>query len=188
MRSSFLTLVLAGLMASTAGVAQDRAAGGWQSMAFHDFTMPSATDPLQTLVWPDVIREQNAYVTTKLKRPLQGKNALVTALASTYPDGERTIVVSTALSRQCESGANSKGAEIEASTCPVRIATLQGGKLVSMKTVAGCYADHADPGLPVKNRTDGTYSHFDPITGMISLRTTVGGRDVPGCAHTYSVR
>ena len=188
MRSLFVTLALASLTAASPATAQDRAAAGWQAMAFHDFTTPSATDPLQAVVWPDVIREQNAYFTTELKRPLNGKNALLTALAATYRDGERTIVVSTALSRQCEAGANSRGAEIEASTCPVRIATLQDGRLVSMKTVVGCYADHADAGLPAKNRTDGTYSRFDPAAGTVSLRTTVGGKYVPACSHTYSLR
>ncbi len=33
----------------------------------------------------------------------------MTALASTYRDGSRTIIVSTALSRACDSGANDKG-------------------------------------------------------------------------------
>lgn len=56
-------------------------------MTYHDFQTPSVTDPLQSLVWPDVIREANAYVTTQLKRPLGGNNARVTALASTYRDG-----------------------------------------------------------------------------------------------------
>ena len=188
MRFLFVTLALASLTAASPATAQDRAAAGWQAMAFHDFTTPSATDPLQAVVWPDVIREQNAYVTTELKRPLNGKNALVTALASTYRDGDRTIIVSVISTRACDHGANSRGAEIEASTCPVRIATLQNGKLASMKTLVGCYADHADPDLPAKNRRDGTYSRFDPAAGTILLRTTVGGKDVLACTHTYSIR
>ena len=188
MRFCFLVSLIAGFAAADFAAAQDPAAVGWQAMRFHDFQIPSSTDPLQTLVWPDVIREANAYVTTQLKRPLNGKNALVTALSSTYRDGARTIIVSTALSRQCESGANDKGAEIEPSNCPVRIATIQDGKLVGMKTVAGCYADHNDPDLPAKNRDDSTYTRLDPTAGTISLRTRVAGKDIPSCAHVYPIR
>ena len=185
MRLPILMSVIAGLAAAQAAGAQG--AGAWQAMGFHDFRTPSSSDPLQILVWPDVIREANAYVTTQLKRSLDGRNALVTALSSTYRDGDRTIIVSTALSRQCESGANDKGAAIEASICPVRIATLVAGKLVSLKTMAGCYADHADPDLPAKNRRDGTDTLFDPAARTVSLRTHVGGQDVPDCAHTYPI-
>lgn len=188
MRPSFIIVALASLAAMSVAAAQERGAGGWQAMTFHDFTTPSTTDPLQAIVWPDVIREQNAYVTTELKRPLHGKNALVTALSSTYRDGERTIIVSVASSRACDHGANSKGAAIEASTCPVRIATLQDGRLMSMKTVAGCYADHTDPDLPSTNRTDGTFTRFNPASGTVALRTVVGGKDVPACRHAYPVR
>lgn len=188
MRPSLIIAVLVGLAATTVAAAQERGAAGWQAMTFHDFTTPSATDPLQTTVWPDIIREQNAYVTTELKRPLHGKNALVTALSSSYQDGEQTIIVSVASSRACDHGANSKGAAIEASACPVRIATLQDGKLLSMKTVAGCYADHSDPDLPARNRTDGTFTQFDPVAGTVALRTIVGGKDVPACRHAYPVR
>ena len=151
MRPTVLISILAGFGLSGPILAQDQGAG-WQAMSFRDLRTPSASDPLQTLVWPDVIREANAYVTTELKRPLNGQNALVTALTSSYRDGDRTIIVSTALSRLCESGANSKGAEIEPSRCPVRIATVQDGRLLTLKTETGCYADHADPDLPAKNR------------------------------------
>ena len=188
MRTLLLSVAALALTVASAAPAQEAAPGVWRAMTFHDFSTPSSTDPLQTVVWPDVIREQNAYVTTQLKRSLLGGNALLTALSSTYRDGERTVIVSTALSRECEGGANSKGAEIEASSCPVRIAILQDGKLVGIKTVAGCYADHADPDLPAKNRSDGTYTRFDSVAGTIALRTSVGGRDVPACARTYPVR
>ena len=63
---------------------------GWLPMAFASLQKPSASDPLQTVVWLDVIREANAYVTTQLKRPLNGRNARVTTLSSTYRDGDQT--------------------------------------------------------------------------------------------------
>jgi hypothetical protein len=183
-----LTLPIVALLAIPGvAAAQDQAAGNWQAMSYYSFQIPS-TDPLQTLVWPDVIREANAYVTTELKRPLGGKNALVTALASTYRDGSRTIIVSTALSRACDSGANDKGAEIEPSTCPLRIATIENGKVLSIKSDTGCYTDHADPDLPAENRNDNSYTRYDPATGTISFRTTIGGHDVPSCARTYSIK
>lgn len=188
MRFSVLIPLIAGLAAPGAAAAQDQAAGGWQAMTFHDLQTPSSTDPLQTLIWPDVIREANAYVTTQLKRPLNGKNAPVTALSSTYRDGTRTIIVSVVSTRGCDHGANDKGAEIEPSNCPVRIAMIQDGKLIGMKTVAGCYADHTDPDLPAKNRDDATYTRFDPTAGTVALRTRVGGKDVPSCAHVYPIR
>ena len=73
----------------------------WRPLSFASFEVPSP-DPLQVLVWPDVIREANAYVTTQLKRPLNGRNARVTAISSTYSDGSRSVIVSIALSRQCD--------------------------------------------------------------------------------------
>ncbi len=188
MRFKLSVSIVALFAAPAIAVAQNQAAGGWQAMSYYNFQTPSTTDPLQTLVWPDVIREANAYVTTDLKRSLGGKNALVTALASTYRDGNRTIIVSTALSRGCDSGANDKGAEIEPSVCPLRIATIENGKVVSIKSDTGCYTDHADPDLPPKNRNDNSYTRYDASAGTISFRTSIGGRDVPNCARIYSLR
>jgi hypothetical protein len=188
MRFRFTLPIIALLTIPGVAAAQDQAAGGWQAMSYYNFQVPSTTDPLQTLVWPDVIREANAYVTTELKRSLGGRNALVTALASTYHDGNRTIIVSTALSRACDSGANDKGAEIEPSTCPLRIATIENGKVLSIKSETACYIDHADPDLPAKNRNDNSYTRYHPATGTISFRTTIGGHDVPSCARVYSLK
>jgi hypothetical protein len=188
MRFTFILRIVALFAMPGVAAAQDPAAGRWQAMTYYNFQVPSIADPLQTLVWPDVIREANAYVTTELKRPLGGRNALVTALAATYSDGNRTIIVSTALSRACQSGANDKGAEIEPSTCPLRIATIENGKVLTIKSDTGCYTDHADPDLPAQNRNDNSYTRFDPAAGKISFRTTIGGHDVPSCARTYSLK
>ena len=186
MRPSLLALLGVAVAASGPALAQPTD-DGWQELSFQNFSTPSPGDPLQALVWPDVIREQNAYVATALKRPLNGRNALLTALSATFPDGDRSLIISVALSRQCESGANDKGARIEASTCPVRIATVRDGRLVAMRTVTGCYADHADPNLPAAHRRDGTDVRFDRAARTIALRTRVGGAWVPACAHTYPV-
>jgi len=188
MRFKWRFAIVTLLAVSDAAAAQDQTAGGWQAMSYYNFQTPSTTDPLQTLVWPDVIREANAYVTTELKRCLGGSNALVTALASTYRDGNRTIIVSTALSRACDSGANDKGAGIEPSVCPLRIATIENGKVVSIKSDTACYTDHADPDLPAKNRNDNSYTRYDASAGTISFRTSIGGHDVPNCARVYSLK
>ena len=188
MRSLYIAVVAGLIVLFPIAAVHGQNTGGWQPMTFSNFQTPSKTDTLQTLVWPDVIREANAYVTTELKRPLNGKNALVTAVSSTYREGPRTIIVSTALSRDCESGANDQGAEIEASTCPLRIVTIENGKVLGVKTAIGCYTDHADPDIPAKNRNDSSYTRFDPATGTIAFRTNVGGHDVPGCSRTYSIK
>jgi hypothetical protein len=166
---------------------QSDARGSWQAMTFHDFRTPSKTDVLQTLVWPDAITEANAYATNQLRRPLNGKNALVTALSSTYQLGDRTVIISAALVRGCDSGANDKGAEIEPSVCPLRIVVLTDGKVISSKSDTGCYADHSDPDLPEENRTNNSYTLFDPKTGTIAYRTTIGGKAIANCERTYSI-
>src|SRR5882757_2165015 len=82
MRHLFGLAALSGLLAmpvSVAGAAQDAGPSEWQEMTFHDLRMPSKADTLQVLVWPDIIADANAYVTTQLGRSLKGENAFVTA-------------------------------------------------------------------------------------------------------------
>jgi hypothetical protein len=188
MRPLILIVFAGAMLCPLASVAQPGPPMRWQPMMFHDLRTPSKQDPLQTIVWPDVIARENDYVTTTLKRPLDGKNAFVTALSSTYRDEDRTIFISTVLSRDCDSGANDKGADIEPSVCPLRIVVMRNGQVLLTKTETGCYADHSDPDLPARNRNDDSYTRFDPSTATISFRTSVGGRDVPRCAHTYSIK
>lgn len=187
MRHRSMIAAVIGLVSLPITEATAQSGGGWQTMTFHDLRTPSTTDPLQTLVWPDFIDDANAYVTTLLKRSLDGKNAFVTALSSTYQAGERTIIISTVLARGCDSGANDKGADIEPSICPLRIVVIADGKVRTSRTDTGCYIDHENPDLPAKNRADASYTRFDPKTGTIGLKTIVGGRDVPSCARIYSV-
>ena len=165
--------------------AQTTPSGSWQPMGFHDLRIPSNAEPLQTLIWPDAIAEANAYVTKQLKRPLNGKNALVTVLAATYQlwDG-RILIISTALVRSCDSGANDKGAEIEPSLCPLRIVILKDAKIISAQQETGCYADHSDPALPEKNSGDISWTLFDPKAGTIAYRTIIAGKAVAGCERT----
>lgn len=97
------------------------------------------------------------------------------------------MIISTALVRGCDSGANSSGAEIEPSICPLRIVVMKDGKVVSSKSESGCYVDHADKDLPEKNRSDSSYTQFDPSTGTIGFRTVVGGKAVPACQRSYAI-
>lgn len=170
-----------------AAFAQPDTSPTWRAMTFHDFREPSTSDVLQRIVWPDAIAAANAYAENELKRPLNGRNALVTALSSTYQLGDRTVIISTALVRGCDSGANSSSAEIEPSICPLRIVVMKDGKVVSSKTESGCYIDHADKDLPEKNRSDNSYTQFDPKAGTIAFRTVVGGKAIPACQRTYSI-
>ncbi|MCY1380135.1 hypothetical protein D9M69_679250 [compost metagenome] len=96
------------------------------------------------------------------------------------------MIISTALVRGCDSGANSSGAEIEPSVCPLRIVVMKDGKVVSSRTESGCYIDHADKDLPEKNRADSSYTQFDPKAGTIAFRTVVGGKAIPACQRTYA--
>lgn len=180
-------IVLCSIAIAGTATAQPEAAPTWRAMTFHDFRQPSANDVLQTIVWPDVIASANAYAENELKRPLNGRNALTTALSSTYQLGDRTVIISTALVRGCDSGANSSGAEIEPSICPLRIVVMKDGKVVSSKAESGCYVDHADKDLPEKNRADSSYTQFDPKTGAIAFRTVVGGKAIPACQRTYTI-
>ncbi|PZN94138.1 MAG: hypothetical protein DCF30_20790 [Hyphomicrobiales bacterium] len=180
-------IALCSIAMAGAASGQPETSSTWQAMTFHDLRQPSASDVLQTVLWPDVIASANAYAENELKRPLNGRNALVTALSSTYQLSDRTVIISTALVRGCDSGANSSGAEIEPSICPLRIVVMKDGKVVSSKTESGCYVDHADKDLPEKNRTDSSYTQFDPKTGMIAFRTIVGGKAVPACQRTYAI-
>ncbi len=181
-------IVLCSIAIAGTAAAQPEADSAWRAMTFHDFRQPSTSDVLQTVVWPDVIASANAYAENELKRPLNGENAFVTALSSTYQLGDRTVIVSTALVRGCDSGANSSGAEIEPSICPLRIVVMKDGKVVSSKVESGCYVDHADKDLPEKNRSDSSYTKFDPKTGTIAFRTVVGGKAIPACQRTYVIK
>lgn len=186
MRTFIITAAIGAALWSGAALAQV-SANDWRPMTFHDLRTPSKQDVLQTLVWPDVIARANEYVTETLKRPLNGQNAYLTALSSTYQVGDRTIVISTIL-HDCDNGANDKGAEIEPSVCPLRIVVLEGGKVVTSKSETGCYIDHSDSDLPAKNRDDDAYTRFDATSGTIAFRTNVGGRDVASCARSYSIK
>ena len=71
---------------------------------------------------------------------------------------------------------------------PALVKTIENGKVLTIKSDTGCYTDHTDPDLPAKNRNDNSYTRYDPAAGTISFRTTIGGRDVPSCARTYSLK
>lgn len=165
-----------------------QADGAWQAMTFSDFREPSATDPLQTLVWPDVIREVNDYTAKEFKRPLNGKNGWIRALSATFRQGEKTIIVSTALYRKCDSGANNAGSGIEASICPLRVVQIEKGGARTIHSGTGCYIDPPDRGLPAGNQHDSIQVRLDPSSRMISMRTLIGGAWVADCSRTIPTR
>jgi len=176
------------LFVSAAGAVHAQSDGAWQTMTFSDFREPSATDPLQTVVWPDAIKEANAYATQELKKNLNGKNAWVTALAARFEDKGRSLIVSTVLTRACDTGANDARAGVERSICPLRIVMIDKGKAAILREDRGCYLDPPDTSLPVQNRNDSIQARFDPASGQIQMRAIIGGKLVAECSRSYPTR
>lgn len=184
----FLVLVFSMLFVSWGGLAQAQSDGAWQSMALSDFREPSSTDALQTMVWPDAIREAHAYATRELKKDLQGKNAWVTALAARFEDKGRSIILSTVLTRACDTGANHAGAGVERSICPLRIVQIDKGKATILREDRGCYIDPPDASLPPQNQGDSVQARFDPATDQIQMRAIIGGKLIADCSRSYPTR
>jgi len=179
-----LVLMLSGV----AGAVHAQSDGAWQTMARADLREPSSTDPLQTMVWPDVIREVNDYTAREFKRPLNGKNGWIKALSASFRQGEKTFIVSTALYRKCDSGANNAGSGIEPSICPLRIALIEKGAAKIIHSGTGCYIDPPDRNMPASNQHDGIQVRLDPATGQIQMRALIGGAWVAECSRTISLR
>lgn len=183
-----LITTLALMLAGATSTVPAQSDGAWQPMALSDFREPSQTDPLQTLVWPDAIREANAYASRELKKDLKGKNAWVTALSARFEDKGRSIILSTILTRACESGANHAGAGVERSICPLRIVQIDKGKATILREDRGCYIDPPDASLPAQNQGDSVQARFDPVTGQIQMRAIIGGRLIADCSRSYPTR
>lgn len=181
-----LAVALAAVLAHGAALAQPD--GAWRTMTFSDMREPSASDPLQTLVWPDAIRDANAYATRELKKNLNGKNAWVTALSARFEDKGRSIILSTILTRACDTGANHAGAGVERSVCPLRIVRIDQGKASILRDDRGCYIDPPDASLPAQNQADSVQARFDAATGQIQLRAIIGGRLIAECSRSYPTR
>ena len=161
--------------------------GAWQVMRFNDLRNRSPLDALQVAVWPDVIREANDYVEKVLKRPLNGRNAWITALSATFRDENRTVLVSTVLSRSCDTGANHAASGIERSICPLRIVLIEKDRAETVLRDAGCYLDPPDAAGPPGNRHDGIHARFDPERRVVSLRALIGGTLAPECSRNYQL-
>ena len=168
------------MLSEVGGAAHAQSDGAWQTMALSDFREPSQTDPLQTMVWPDAIRDANAYATRELKKNLNGKNAWVTALSTRFEDKGRSIIISTVLTRACESGANHAGAGVERSICPLRLVVHRNG-ISNIREATGCFA--------VSNPIEGTgnFASYDVETRTIRLGTLLRHDAVEGCSKNIPV-
>lgn len=186
--SRLLITALVLMLSAVAGAVHAQSDGAWQTMAPADLREPSSTDPLQTMVWPDVIREVNDYTAREFKRPLNGKNGWIKALSASFRQGEKTFIVSTALYRKCDSGANNAGSGIEPSICPLRIALIEKGAAKIIQSGTGCYIDPPDRAMPASNLHDGIQVRLDPATGQIQMRALIGGAWVAECSRTISLR
>jgi len=183
-----LFLVLAFLGLQVIGPACAQSDGAWQTMTFHDLREPSSTDPLQTLVWPDAIRDANDYATRTLKKTLNGRNAWVTALSARFEDKGRVLIISTILTRACDSGANNAGSGVERSICPLRIVVIEQGRGRTLREDRGCYIDPPDASLPARNRGDSIQARFDQTSGQIQMRAIIGGEIIAECARAFPTR
>lgn len=186
--SRLLITALVFMLSGVAGAVHAQSDGAWQTMALSDFREPSSTDPLQTMVWPDAIRDANAYAARELKKNLNGKNAWVTALSATFADKGRSIILSTVLTRACDTGANDARAGIERSVCPLRIVQMDKGKATILREDRGCYIDPPDASLPAQYQGDSVQARFDPVTGQIQMRAIIGGRLIADCSRSYPTR
>jgi len=176
------------LLTAAAGTVHAQSDGAWQTMVLSDFREPSTSDPLQTAVWPDAIRDANAYATRELRKNLNGKNAWVTALTAKFEDKGKSLILSTILTRACESGANHAGAGVERSICPLRIVVIDHGKASILREDWGCYIDPPDTSLPAQNQGDSIQARFEPATGQIQTRAIIGGKLIAECSRSYSTR
>lgn len=181
-RQTTFAVALAAALTNGAALAQSDAA--WRPMTFSDMREPSAGDPLQTMVWPDVIREVNDYTVREFKRPLNGKNGWIKALSASFEHSDKTYIVSTALYRKCDSGANNAGSGIERSICPLRVVLIENGVARTAFSGTGCYVDPPDRAMPASNQHDGIQARLDPATGALSLRALIGGSWVAECSQT----
>lgn len=186
--SRLLIPALACLLTVAAGAVHAQSDGAWQTMALSDFREPSTSDPLQTLVWPDVIREVNDYTSREFKRPLHGKNGWIKALSATFRQGEKTYIISTALYRKCDSGANNAGSGIEPSICPLRVVVMEKGANKVIHSGTGCYIYPPDRAMPASNQHDGIQVRLDPAAGQFQMRALIGGAWAAECSRTISLR
>ena len=160
-------------------------APAFMPLVLHELSRPSATDPLQTIVWPKEILAQNQYVTSELKRPLNGKNALISAMSATFPDGKGAIIVSVISSRGCVSGANHFTSGIEASDCPLRVVTLRDGKAIRVHDARACFVEVSK--TPAEAASDGTFVRFDPAQRTLQIKTIIAGLLAPECTKNLSL-
>jgi len=181
-RPATLAIACVALLMHGAALAQQD--GAWRTMTFSDMRERSTSDPLQTMVWPDVIREVNDYTAREFKRPLNGKNGWIKALSASFQHSDKTYIVSTALYRKCDSGANNAGSGIERSICPLRIVLIENGVARTVFSGTGCYVDPPDRAMPTSNQHDGIQARLDPATGSLSLRALIGGSWVAECSQT----
>lgn len=185
--SRFLVATLV-FMLSGVSACHAQSDSAWQTMALSDFREPSTTDPLQTVVWPDAIRDANFYAARELKKNLNGKNAFVTALSTRFQDRGKSIILSTVLTRACDAGANDAGAGVERSICPLRIVAIDHGKASVLREDRGCYVDPPDAALPAGNQGDSIQARFDAATGSIQMRAIIGGKLIAECSRSYPIR
>lgn len=161
-----------------------------QPMSYSNARSLPATNPL-AVIWRSEIQSQNAFVRADkdLQKTLAAnENAALSIISKEFPlDGE-TLIVSIASTRSCEGAANNFASNIEPEICEVKIARLKNGKLINVQKATGCYIDHSDSDLPAQNRDDDTFVAFDRERGVLQLQTRVGGKMLPACQRSITLK
>lgn len=179
-------LLIGVLLILTAGRAYGQNAE-WKAMEFRDLREKSASDILQTRIWPAEIRAQNDYVQKELRRPLGGRNAWVSALVATFTLGDQRLIVSVLTSRKCDNGANHNASGREASVCPLKIALVSGDNIQIALEDTGCLVEPPESGAPLSNQHDTVQVQFDPDRRILRMRVLVGGQWTPRCSREFRV-
>ncbi|MCA0404801.1 MAG: hypothetical protein LCH39_01445 [Proteobacteria bacterium] len=158
----------------------------WKTMEHHDLTDKSS-DALQTVLWRSEIADQNTYVSQKLGRDLQGRNASMVALVQSFDFAAKRVEVSVLSSRKCEGGANHNASGPEHSLCPLKIALTEAGQTRVVAEGTGCFVEAPERDAAPPHQQDAIQVQFDPKQGVLKMRALLGGRWVPECTRSFAL-
>jgi len=156
----------------------------WKTMDYRDLAEKSS-DVLQGVFWGAEIADQNAYVSQKLGRDLQGRNAPLMALVQSFDLGAKRVEVSVLSSRRCEGAANHNASVPEHSLCPLRIAISEAGRTRIVAEGMGCFVEAPERGATSVHQQDAIQVQFDSTQGVLKMRGLVGGRWAPECTRNF---
>lgn len=158
----------------------------WKTMEHRDLTEKSS-DALQAIIWRAEIADQNAYISQKLGRDLQGRNASMVALVQSFDLGSKRVEVAVLSSRKCEGGANHNTSGPEQSLCPLKIALIEAGQARVVAEGLGCFVEAPERDATPAHQQDAIQVLFDPKLGVLKMRALLGGRWLPECTRSFAL-